>query len=267
MSVILTAGPFDKQAVRTVGSIWRYTFYPHELYLPLAKTDLDRLNTDMPNIIGVPVRPAASDTERIDAALTKCNGEFVTIVPSGFKVGEMWVEDSLYALINSPARQEGFELEGSTDMLWAAVLRKEDLQYARKRFPHLAVRQSLKAAGIALRRLRPEQVPFQFDQLLAQGRRAETDGDCARAAEIFEYTAEHYQNQLWMKALAARAFFRSGNYARADELSSEINRQRPTVDTLLLEAKIKREQRELGAAIELLAKAEQILEGKELVWT
>jgi hypothetical protein len=70
-----------------------------------------------------------------------------------------------------------------------------------------------------------------------------------------------------MKSLAAKASFKAGSHVRAANLSHEINRQRPTVETLLLEAKIKREEKDLRTAIELLEKAEQILEGKELLWT
>jgi hypothetical protein len=267
LSIIFTTERLSKEAGKTLGLIWRHTFYPYELYLPLRQVDFDRLDAEMPNMVSVPVDSLASETQRIDAALARCDGEYVAIVPSGFLVKEFWVEDSLYALINNSVSREGFELEGSTDTLWAAVLRKSDLQYARNGFPSLPIRQSLKAAGVVLRRLRPDQIPFQFDQLLEEGRVAERDGDCAKAAEIFEYICDHHQNELWMKALAARAFFRAGNYARASQISREVNEQRPTVNTLLLEAKVKREEKNFSSAIELLEKAEQILEGKELVWT
>jgi outer membrane PBP1 activator LpoA protein len=70
-----------------------------------------------------------------------------------------------------------------------------------------------------------------------------------------------------MKTLAAKASFKAGGHIRAAELSREVNRQRPTVDTLLLEAKVKREKKDFNSAIKLLEKAEQILEGKELQWT
>ena len=76
--------------------------------------------------------------------------------------------------------------------------------------------------------------------------------------------AEHYQNELWMKALATKAFFYAGGHTRAAELSCEVNQQWPTVNTLLVEAKVNREKNFLNSAIELLKRAEQILEGKEL---
>jgi len=266
MSIIFTTEKLNKQAGTTLGSIWQRTFYPYEVYLPMPVDNFERLNSEMPNIIPVPVNPSSSQSQRIDTALARCKGEYITIVPSGFPMREFWVEDSLYALVNSSAKTEGFELEDSTDRLWALVVRKNDLQHARKSFPNLPVRESLSAAGIKIRRLQPEEIPFQFDQLLHEGRSAEKNGDWSEAAEIFEYITEHHQNALWMKTLAAKASFNAGSHIRAAKLSREVNQQRPTVDTLLLEAKVKREEKDLKSAIELLEKAEQILEGKELLW-
>jgi outer membrane PBP1 activator LpoA protein len=79
---------------------------------------------------------------------------------------------------------------------------------------------------------------------------------------MFEYIAENYRNELWMKTRAARAFYKAGDHGRASELSKQVNQQRPTVDTLLLEAKVARERNDLNAAIERLARAQQILLGK-----
>ena len=77
---------------------------------------------------------------------------------------------------------------------------------------------------------------------------------------MFEYIAENHRNELWMKKLAAKVFFKAADYTRAAELSRSINRQRPAVDTLLLEAKIKREKEDFNSAIEILKAAERILE-------
>jgi len=267
MSIIFTTDRLNKQAGTTLGSIWQRTFYPYEVYLPLPTADFAKLDTDMPNIIPVLVNPLSSQAERIDTALARCEGEYIAIVPSGFPIREFWVEDSLHALVNSSVNKEGFELEDSTDKLWAVAVRKNELQYARRSFPNLSVRESLNAAGIPIRRLQPEEIPFQFDQLLEKAKSAEKNGDWSKAAEMFEYITAHYQNELWMKTLAAKAFFKAGSYIRAAELSREINRQRPTVDSLLLEAKVKHEKKDFNSAIKLLEKAEQILEGKELQWT
>jgi len=259
MSVIFLADYLDNQAGKALGLIWRHTFYPYKVYLPLPQADLNRINTDMPNLILVPVNPFSSQAERIDAALEKCEGQYITIVPNNFPIDVMWVEDPLYALINSSVSCEGIALEGSTDQLWAAVLRKSDLLNARRNFPNLPVQESLKAAGIIVRRLRPEEISFQFDHLLQQAQSAEKDGNWAAAARMFEYIAENYQNDLWMKSLAAKASFKAGGHTRAAELSCEVNRRRPTVDTLLLEAKVHREKKDFNSAIRLLEKAKQIL--------
>ncbi|MHC4460045.1 MAG: tetratricopeptide repeat-containing glycosyltransferase [Planctomycetota bacterium] len=267
MSIIFTTDRLNQQARKTIGSIWRDTFFPHKVYLPLPRANLDRLNTNMPNLIRVPVNPLASETERIDASLARCDGEYVAIVPSGFAIREFWVENSLHALINNSVGGEGFELEGSTDKLWAAVLRRSDLQYARRGFPNLSVWKSLKAAGISIRHPSSEELPFQFDNLLGEAQLAEINGNWAQAARMFEYIADNHQNELLMKTRAAKAFFKAGDHARSAELSCEVNQQRPTVDTLLLEAKVKRENIFFESAIELLRRAEQILEGKELLWT
>jgi len=267
MSIIFITERLNKQAGTTLGSIWQRTFYPYEVYMPLPTADFEKLDTDMPNIIPVLVNPLSSQAERIDSALARCEGEYIAIVPSGFPMREFWVEDSLHALVNSSVNKEGFELEDSTDKLWAVVVRKNELQYARRSFPHLSLRESLNAAGITIRRLQPEEIPFQFDQLLEKAHTAEKNGNWSKAAEMFEYITEHYQNELWMKTLAAKASFKAGGHIRAAELSREVNRQRPTVDTLLLEAKVKHKKKDFNSAIKLLEKAEQILEGKELLWT
>jgi hypothetical protein len=261
LSVIFLTDLLNRQAGKTLGLIWHHTFYPYKLYCPAPQADFDRVDTNMPNIIPVPVNPSSSVLEKIDAALAVCEGRYVVIVSSGFPVDEMWVEDPLYALINNPISGEGFELEASTDACWGAVLRKNDLQFARRQFPNLPVRQSLKAAGIALRVLRPEEIPFQFDGLFNEARMEAKEGSWEKAAEIYGYIAEHHQNELFMKTLAAKASYKAGNLTGALKLSSEVNQRRPTVDTLLLEAKIHREKKNLSLAIGLLKRAGEILEG------
>jgi len=260
MSIIFLTNLLDKQAGKTINSIWRYTFFPYKLYLPLSESDINRLNSDMPNLVTVPVNPATSQARHIDAVLERCDSEYIGIVPSGLPIKDMWIENPLYALINNPNSRRGYEPEGSTGELWAGVVTKDDLQFARRSFPNLPVRESLKAAGIVLKHPSFEELPFQFDNFLQQARSAEKDGNWFQAGEIYEYIAENHRNELWMNRLAAKAFFKAGDYARAAQLSQSINRQRPAVDTLLLEAKIKRENKDFNSAIKLLETAEQILE-------
>jgi glycosyltransferase involved in cell wall biosynthesis len=261
MSVIFATDRMDQQAAQTLASIWRHTFYPYTIYLPLPQADFGKFGTVVPNMVLMPVEPTSGLAQRIDAALAKCEGTYVTIVPSGLPIEEMWVEKSLHALINSSAGNEAFELEGSTDAQCAVVARKDDLKHARRNFADLSVQQSLKAAGITLRQASFEELPFQFDDWLQEAQLAERDGKWEQAAQQFEYIAEHFRNQLWMKTLAAKAFYKAGDHDKAAKLSSEVNQQRPTVDTVLLEAKVFREKKNFTAAIELLKRAEQVLVG------
>jgi len=267
VSIILTTERVNQQAGKTLGLIWRHTFYPYELYLPGSRSDLAALDTSMPNIVPVPVDDGASALGRVDAALAECRGEYIAIVPAGFPIREFWLEDSLHALIMRSKYREGFELEGSTQDCRAVVLRTEELRDARRRFADLPIMESVLAAGIEIKGVRPEEIPFQFDQLLCQVESAEKDGNWAQAGRMAEDIASQYGNDLWLKSRAAEAYYRAGEFDKAAGLARELNERRPTVDTLLLEARLHRQKKDFEPAIVLLEEAERILEGKELVWT
>jgi hypothetical protein len=211
----------------------------------------------------VPVDTAAAQQQCIDIVLNDCEDGYVAIVPAGFPVRDMWMEDSLYALINTSNDREAFELEGSSPSCWAVVARKDHLHLARSRYRHLPIREGLAAAGISIRRVRSDEIPFQFDSLLQTARAEEKNGNWQGAAKVYEYIGEHYDNQLWMKSLAAEALYKAGNFAGAAELVSWMNQRRPTVNTLFLEAKLKRRNCDLHGALSLLGKAEDILAGEE----
>jgi glycosyltransferase involved in cell wall biosynthesis len=267
LSIIFVTDRLDKRAGKTIGSIWNHTFYPYKLYLPMSESDFDRLNTDMPNLVFVTVDAASSMELQVDAALEKCEGEYIAIVPSGFPIRDMWIENSLYALIHCINDRQGFLMEQATDELWAAVVRKDHLQSARRSFPDLSVADSLAAAGMTLRCPHIEEFPFQLDNLLHHALSLEKDGDWSEAAKIYESIADRHQNVLWMKSLAAKAFFKTGKYGRARDLFHEINQQRPTIQNLLMEAKIERENKQFDSAIQLLTVAAHTLEGHKLIWT
>jgi glycosyltransferase involved in cell wall biosynthesis len=258
LSLILLADRADHGAADTLLRIWRYTFYPYKLYVPLPTEELARLRVRMPNITLVPVPPLSSPSARLDAALQICTGEYVAVVPAGLAVEEMWVEHPLYALIHSKA-QEGFLVAEATPPSWAAVLRRSDLERARQAHPRLSVEASLAAIGVRVRRPRAEELPFQFDELLRQAKLAEADGEWLKAARLFEQMGQRWGNTTWMKAMAARAYFEAGDRERAGRLSRAANQERPTVETLLLEAKVQRQRHDFATAIRLLTQAEQVL--------
>ena len=267
MSIIFTTDKLDSRAGKTIGSIWQHTFYPYKLYLPMSQTDYSRFNTDMPNLVFVPVNPQSSCEEQIDAALEQCEGEYIAIVPAGFPIEDMWIENPLYALINRKYEKTGYLPEGVTKDLWAAVIKKEDLFFARKNFPGMPVTDSLEAAGIQLKKPDFEELPFQFDNILQKAYSVQNDGDWIQAAKIYEYIAENHRNELWMETLAAKALFEAGRENIAADLCREINLKRPTVDTLLLEGKVRSREKKYYNAIDLLTSAERIIEGHEFLWT
>ncbi|MEE8328013.1 MAG: glycosyltransferase, partial [Nitrosomonadaceae bacterium] len=184
VSIILSTDCLNEDVGKALGNIWANTFYPYEVYLPLLDSEIPRLNTEMPGVVSVTVDRQSSLSERIDAVLSQCDGDIVAIVPTGFAIKEFWLEDSVYALINSAAEREGFELEGSTAEQWAVVVKKKDLISARESFADLPLRESLQAAGIKIRKVRPEEIPFQFDQLLSQANSASECGDFSKAGEM-----------------------------------------------------------------------------------
>jgi tetratricopeptide (TPR) repeat protein len=194
-------------------------------------------------------------------ALRQAEGKYVAVVPVGLPIGDMWVEDAVYAAIHDGTNRDAFLLGGSHPAQGGAVVRRTDLLRARTLYPHLSVEASLAACGIRVRSLRPQELPFQFDEYLRQGKLAEADGNWSLAARLFEQMGERYDNKLWMRSMAARAYFEAGNHAQAARLSREVNRVRPAIDTLLLEAKVRRRERDYGGAIQLLSQAERWLSG------
>ena len=260
MSVIFTAEGFDQQAGNALGLIWRHTFYPYEVYLPMPQQQFASLNTEMPNLVNVPVPYGCSMERQVDACLAVCQGKYVTIVPRRFPICEMWMEDPLYALLNNAADKPGLELELSSDKLWAAVIRRDVLVRARRQFGHLSVPQSLKRSGYHLERLEPDDISFQFDQLYNEAQDNEKNGNWSAAAQMYKYIADSHKNEVWMKGLAARSFYKAGEFERALQYSRQVNQERPTVDTLLTEGKICRARDDFGRAISLLEQAEEILE-------
>ncbi len=261
LSIILVVDRCDDRMVNTTLRIWRHTFYPYTLLIPLPPADIGRLNIEMPGVELVPVNPLCGPAERIDAALRRCEGDYVAIVPDRMAIEEMWIERPLYALMHSTAR-EGLLLERATPQCWGAVLRRADLDRARKVHAPLTVEASLAAASIPVREPREEELPFQFDEWLRQAKIAEADGNWPVAARLFECIGERFGNQRWMKAAAARAHFESRDYARAGQLSRQVNVECPTVDTLLLEARVRRREKDYSTAIRLLTQAERALGGR-----
>jgi len=267
LSIIILAEQLDSSVEQLLRDIWSHSFYPYQIYLPLPESDLVSLQTVVPNILGVCVDKNSSLSERFYAALERCDGEYVAVVPRGFsiKYDEVaWIEKSLAPLINGSNPDEAFEITGSSERIWAAVFRREQMERARRVHGELPVCESVAAAGIKVRLPGQKEFPFQFDNLLAGAEEVERQGDYLGASQIYDYIQKHYENELWMKIRRANALYYAGKYDEASSLANELNGRRSTVSTLLVEARSRRKQAELVRAIDLLRRAEEILEGKRL---
>jgi len=261
LSVIVAIERLDQNVGQMLMRLWRHTFYPYRLYIPLPPADLSRLDIDMPNVVFVPVEPQSSVEERVDAALLQAEGKYVAVVPSRTQADDLWVEDPVHALIRSGTNREAFWIVQKDGTKGGIVVKRSDLWQARRAFPHLSVEASLTASGVRVRPPREEELPFQFDEILRYAKLAEADGNWAVAARLFEEAGQRFHNELWKKSMAARAHFEAGNRDGAGRLSREVNRVRPTIDTLLLEAKVCRQERDFPGAIRLLNRAERGLAG------
>ncbi len=263
LSIIYTPARMNLATAGVLGAMRQHTFVPCQVYLPLPQADLDALGSnEMSNLVRVPVDERAPLQTRFDAALAQCDGDCVAIVPEGTPVDELWVEKALYALVNSNQPNVGYLIAGPADGAPAAILRRSELLAARRANPAASLRSSLLRAGIALRTVETAELPFMFDDLLHTATALEEDGDWARAAEIYGKLPGKFANQLWMKERTAMALSHLGS--RDEEvlaLAHEVNAARSTVDSLLLEAKVRRRLGQLETAAGLLEEAR-----RRLVW-
>ena len=272
MSLILLADGLSESLDQMLRDIWSHTIYPYQIYLPLERAELLELKTMVPNVIGVPVKSGCGDTEKIDAALKHCQGEFVAVVPNGFEIvgptGKEsddvgWIEKSIYPLINGSDANEAFELVRSRPGCWACVFGIEQLRRARQLYRHLDIESCAKAAGIKVRQPAMEEWPFQFDNMLGGASELEKQGDWSTAAGVFEHIYKHWGNEIWMKTRQANALYHAGKYEESCRLAGQLNDIRPTVSALLIEARAHRKQKQLVRAIELYERAREILDGNE----
>ncbi len=267
LCIILAPSDTDGSTAQMLRNIWMWTFYPYTVYLPWTAREFASLSTDMPNIRRITVGEGSTFMERVDAAAAACDGEYVVVAPSGLEIDIMWVEKSLWPLMNTYDPRLAFELERSCDSAWSAVMKLEHLRMARSGRAAMDLRESLKAAGISIRKPGADEMPFGFDDAYNEGKKAEASGDWLDAAQLYQYAAGSYGNRLWMDGRTAEAMRKAGRFGAAIEFASRVNGQRPTVASLRTEALARKASGDTASAIGLLEKARDILEGKHTIWT
>lgn len=267
LSIIYAPKTLDKNACQTIGTIWGNTFYPYQLYLPLTRAEMEKFDAGMPNVVTVEVEQESAETERINRAIGACKGDYVAVVSTGLEMPEMWLERSLYALINCGSRNDAYRIETSDENAWGFVAEKSVLENAMKTNADASVQDCLTAAGVKIRQAAENELPFKFDRVLAQAQINEQNGNWIEAAKLYEYISENFREDFWMRSMQAAAYFKGGYAMKAQAICQDINRSNPTVDTLLTEAKVSKKNKDFCGAISLLNRAEDILEGKQLQWT
>ncbi len=277
LAIIIVAQRFGNSVAQMLEAIRRHTFYPCRVWLPLPGEDVAALKAGqgrgtvtiggrtMPNVVPIAVDAATPAGGRIDAALDACDGDLVAVAPEGFPVRNFWIEDSVYPLLAHPGT--AFELEDSDATRWAVVGTREAISRARRSHPEMALRRALPAVDVAIRRVQPDEIPFQYDQLLEQAKARVAARQWAQAAGMFEHIADRYGNEWWIRSLAANAHYHGGNFQRAGELCRHVNARCPTVETLLLEGRLHRRAKDPASAIPLLEKAVDSIDGRESLWT
>ncbi len=262
---ILHAPPhLDATVINQLKGIWRYGFMPYQVYLALPDYEQASISSGMPNVVLVPVPTDMPHEARVDAALARCEGDYVAVLPGGMPVGDMFIERPLHALINCGDANQAFRIPGCRPDRWAAVIDRETLIRARRRWPGLSVRRSVQASGVTVRNPEYEELPFRFDDVMREAIRAEGDGDWLRAADVYQECRRRFRNDTWMQRQTIQALYNAGGPAddEAMKLCRTVNQERPTPATLLLEAKLHRRSDRLGEALQRLQQAKKILDWK-----
>jgi glycosyltransferase involved in cell wall biosynthesis len=267
LAVVFIPSRVDESAAKMMRGMWMWTFYPYTVYLPWTAAEHAALNSEMPNIRRITVPDGATMGQRIDAMMAECDADYVTVVPSGIEIGQMWVEGSLWPLMNTYDPRMAFELKGSSEAAWTAVMKLEHLRQARTAGKGQTLRDWLRAAGISCRRPRTDEMPFRFDDTYNLGRQAEAEGDYLGASELYQLAAGGFGNRLWMDSVTAEAMRSAGRFTEAAEIASRVNLRRPTVDSLRTEALARKKMNDVQAAVRLLEKARDILEGTHTIWS
>jgi len=266
LSVLILAERLDESLEQTLRDLWSHTFYPQQIYVPLSREEAAGWEPAVPNVIPVVVEPQTPLEQRIDRMLAVCEGTYAALVPTGLPA-EMdeaaWLERSLQPLLMCRRSNQAFELAEATDSRWGAVFRKSELEYARRQFNHLPLRRAVEAAGICIRKPAFEEYPFQFDHFLAAAEQKQQEGDWVYAARIYEYLAEHFGNELWMRTRQAHALERAGRLAEARETLQQVQAVRPTVSSLLIAARICQKQKNYRQAIDFYEQARMVLETRD----
>jgi glycosyltransferase involved in cell wall biosynthesis len=263
LSIVYAPDKLDPQAIASLKNIYVWTFAPFRVFLAATADDLARVNLHLPNLTTVTVASNASRDHRIRAALDETDGDHVALLHPGVQFQTAWVETALHTLHYSNRPREGVYYDAGQKEFPAAVFRADELKAAARDQPDLPIRSIVTGPDWQIREPRENEHPFGYDRMLTVAQELESEGDMLRAGHTYRRMRERYGNELRMDYLAARAYAElPDRRMQAMELCRRLNDSRPTVDSLMLEAKLHRQAERLEDAMRLLERAQCILRRK-----
>ncbi|MHC4561718.1 MAG: glycosyltransferase family 2 protein [Planctomycetota bacterium] len=265
-SIIYAPPAVDQRVVNTLGAVLKHTFMPYLVYLSMPADQFGFLDhSDFPGVI-VPVHVDADSSypQRIEAALYRCDGDMVALLPDGMAVEMMWLERGAYPLATSETPNEAFYFGQAANGQGAAVFRREELLAASRNATEPTIDTWIEAGDIQLRKPPRDRLPMMLDDFYTTAKHLETEcGDTRLAGQIYEKLPDQFANDLWMKECEATLLFEQGeDDEKAVAICREINEAVPTPKTLLLEAKLHRRADRPHRAVQLLEQAKEILQWK-----
>lgn len=261
LSIVFAPEGAGPRAVAAIDEIRRRTFVPYRLYLALTDAEASLLGDRSAGAVHVPVQAGWPWDARVDKAIRHCEGDCIAILPEAASPAAEAIEAACHVLAHHAGREEAVRLGSASNGAFGAVFRRRQILRARQNRPALSIRRSVEAEGIVLRPAAGDELPLAFDLRLQQARAAETEGSFLQAARIYESTGRKHGNALWMAEAVARALYRHGK--RDDQALAacrRVNQHRPTVSSLLLEARLLRRNHQIDRACGLLERARDILD-------
>jgi glycosyltransferase involved in cell wall biosynthesis len=267
LAVVIIAQRIDEGVSEMVRNLWSRTFYPNRIYIPLTRQEMGRFKCEIQNVVAVPVGDGDSGELRLARMLEQIDAPLTAILTVGIDIPpqeQIYLERSVYPLLGGKNSRTIFEINESDEAHFGAVGHTRSWRDAAGRGCSVLSAQSLRSAGLEVRKPRIDEYPFQFDNLLCSTEMQQIEGQWEQAAKIYEYLAEHFGNELWMQTRQANALYRAGRYAAAADKASQLNRRRPTVTTYLIEGRARKKMQDYKNAVSLYSDALAILTGKSV---
>ncbi len=267
ISLIVIADNVDDNLYEMLRGIWSNTYYPHETYLPMEESKLSAVNTKAPNLTGIVVEPGLSETERIARTLEHCKGDYIGIIDVNFPINQnecSWIERALCPMFKNSDPLLAYELPESDEFSRAYILSAAQAKRAVRYSNFKCFYDNVISSGIIMKKPAPETWPLQFDNFYTQMSDFEEQNDWAGVARTLKYMRENFPGDKFLiNTKYVGALCNCGYFEKAAEIAHSLNEERPSVSTLLVEARALGKMDRANESILLLEQAADILEGRK----